>query len=55
MEAANQPEGWLQDRLRGVAGRRATSLTKIMLAEFNAGKFVTGRREVGLNTPPNQR
>ena len=41
--------------LRGVAGRCATSLTKILLAEFNTGKFTTERRRVGLNTSPNQR
>ena len=41
--------------LRGVAGHRATSLTKILLAEFNTGKFMTERRRVGLNTSPNQR
>ena len=41
--------------LRGVAGRCATSLTKILLAEFNTGKFTTERRRVGLNTSSNQR
>ena len=55
-EGVREPaKGLTQDRLQGVAGRRATSLTKILLTEFNTGKFVTGRRRVGLNTHPNQR